>query len=55
MIGGGAALAALAGRLLGPGSSEMPLILLMLASSVGAIIAILLVMARARNLGLSGT
>ncbi len=55
MIGGGAGLAALAGHLLGPGSSEMPLILLMLASSVGAIIAILLVMARARSLGLSGT
>lgn len=55
MIGGGAGLAALAGHLLGPGSSEMPLVLLMLATSVGAIIAILLVMARARSLGLSGT
>ncbi len=55
MIGGGAGLAALAGRLLGPGSSEMPLVLLMLATSIGAIIAILLVMARARSLGLSGS
>lgn len=55
MIGGGAGLAALAGHLLGPGSSELPLVLLMLASSVGAIIAILMVMARARKLGLSGT
>ncbi|MEY4304259.1 MAG: hypothetical protein RIT52_434 [Pseudomonadota bacterium] len=55
MIGGGAGLAALAGHLLGPGSSEMPLVLLMLATSVGAIIAILMVMARARSLGLSGT
>jgi DHA1 family bicyclomycin/chloramphenicol resistance-like MFS transporter len=33
LIGGGAALAAFAGVLLGPGSTEMPLILLMLASS----------------------
>ncbi|MDZ4094841.1 MAG: multidrug effflux MFS transporter [Paracoccaceae bacterium] len=36
MIGGGAMLAALAGVLLQPGSSEMPLILLMLASAVGS-------------------
>ncbi|NEY91458.1 multidrug effflux MFS transporter [Tabrizicola oligotrophica] len=55
MIGGGAGLAALAGHLLGPGSSELPLVLLMLASSVGSVLAILLVMARARKLGLSGT
>lgn len=55
MIGGGAGLAALAGRLLGPGSGEMPLVLLMLASSVGSVVAILMVMARARKLGLSGT
>lgn len=40
MIGGGAALAALAGALLGPGSSEMPLILLMLASSLASNLAI---------------
>lgn len=55
MIGGGAGLAALAGHLLGPGSGEMPLVLLMLASSVGSVVAILMVMARARKLGLSGT
>ena len=55
MIGGGAGLAALAGHLLGPGSSELPLILLMLASSAGSVIAILMVMARARKLGLSGS
>lgn len=55
MIGGGAGLAALAGHLLGPGSSELPLILLMLATSVGSVIAIVMVMARARSLGISGT
>ena len=55
MIGGGAGLAALAGHLLGPGSTELPLVLLMLATSVGSIFAILMVMARARKLGLSGT
>jgi len=53
-IGGGAALAALAGALLGPGSSELPLVLLMLGSSVGSLIAILWVIRRARALGLSG-
>ncbi|MGA0540061.1 multidrug effflux MFS transporter [Neotabrizicola sp. VNH66] len=53
MIGGGSALAALAGAMLGPGSSEMPLILLMLASSVASIGAILAVMRRARRLGLA--
>lgn len=52
-IGGGAALAAVAGRMLGPGSSEMPLILLMLASSLASNLAILYVIARARRLGLS--
>jgi DHA1 family bicyclomycin/chloramphenicol resistance-like MFS transporter len=53
MIGGGAGLAALAGWLLGPGSSEMPLILLMLISSFGSIASILLVIRRARALGLA--
>jgi DHA1 family bicyclomycin/chloramphenicol resistance-like MFS transporter len=46
-IGGGAALAALAGALLPPGSTEMPLILLMLASSVASNLSILAVMRRA--------
>jgi DHA1 family bicyclomycin/chloramphenicol resistance-like MFS transporter len=52
IIGGGAGLTALAGHLLGPGSSEMPLILLMLATSIASVVAILLVMRRARSLGL---
>ena len=53
-IGGGAALAALAGYLLPPGSTEMPLILLMLASSVASLLAIWGVIVRARTLGLPG-
>ncbi len=53
MIGGGAALAALAGALLGPGSGELPLVLLMLASAIGSLLAILWVRARARALGLT--
>lgn len=52
-IGGGAALAALAGALLGPGSSEMPLVLLMLGSSIGSLFSIMWVIRRARALGLS--
>lgn len=51
MIGGGAALAGVAGVLLGPGASEMPLILLMLGSSLASIVAILLVIRRARRIG----
>ncbi len=54
IIGGGAALAALAGALLPPGTTEMPLVLLMLASSVASVLAILWVIRRARQLGLSG-
>lgn len=53
MIGGGAGLAALAGWILGPGSSELPLVWLMLASSIGSVAAILLVIRRARALGLA--
>jgi DHA1 family bicyclomycin/chloramphenicol resistance-like MFS transporter len=49
-IGAGAGLAALAAAILGPGSSEMPLVLLMLASSVLSVGAILWVIARARAL-----
>ena len=52
-IGGGAALAALAGAILPPGSSELPLVLLMLASGVFSLIAIYAVMHRARRLGLT--
>ena len=51
MIGGGAALAALAGVLLHPGATELPLVLLMLASSIASVIAILFVMRRARQIG----
>ena len=51
LIGGGAALAAFAGVLLGPGSTEMPLILLMLASSAASVVAILFVIRRARQIG----
>ncbi len=50
-IGGGALLAALAGKVLGPGASELPLILLMLASSLASVIAILAVIRRARAIG----
>ena len=51
LIGGGAALAAFAGVLLGPGATEMPLVLLMLASSIASVVAILFVMRRARQIG----
>lgn len=52
IIGGGAGLASLAGVLLPPGATEVPLILLMLASSVASVVAILFVIRRARQLGL---
>jgi DHA1 family bicyclomycin/chloramphenicol resistance-like MFS transporter len=52
IIGGGAGLASLAGFLLPPGATELPLILLMLASSVASVVAILFVIRRARQLGL---
>jgi DHA1 family bicyclomycin/chloramphenicol resistance-like MFS transporter len=54
MIGGGAALAALAGALLTPGATELPLVVLMFLSSVGSVLAILWVIRRARQLGLAG-
>lgn len=50
VIGGGAGLAALAGHLLPPGATELPLVLLMLACAVGSVLAILWVMARAKAL-----
>lgn len=53
MVGGGAALAALAGAVLPPGSTEMPLILLMLASSLLSTLCILAVIRRARTLGIA--
>jgi MFS transporter, DHA1 family, multidrug resistance protein len=51
LIGGGAVLAAMAGILLSSGATEMPLLLLMLASSVASIIATLFVIRRARQIG----
>ena len=51
MIGGGAALSALAGVLLTPGAGAMPLIAIMLTTSFAALGAILYVMARARQIG----
>ncbi|MFC3179401.1 multidrug effflux MFS transporter [Cypionkella sinensis] len=53
MVGGGAGLAALAGAVLPPGSTEMPLVLLMLASSVLSTLCILAVIRRARALGIA--
>ncbi len=53
VMGGGALLAALAATLLQPGATEVPLILLMLASSLLSTLAILWVMRRARRLGLA--
>lgn len=53
MIGGGAGLAALAGALLKPGATELPLVLLMFASAVASLLAIVWVIRRARRLGLS--
>lgn len=51
-IGGGAALSALAGGLLSPGSGTLPLIALMFVSSALSILCILWVMRRARQIGL---
>ncbi|SEP01512.1 MFS transporter, DHA1 family, bicyclomycin/chloramphenicol resistance protein [Salinihabitans flavidus] len=50
MIGGGAALSALAGALLTPESGALPLVALMMATSAMGIAAILLVMRRERRL-----
>ncbi len=52
-IGGGAALAALAGVLLVPGGTEIPLILVMLGTSALSVAAILAVIRRNRALGLT--
>ena len=51
MIGGGAALSALAGAVLSPGSGAMPLLIIMEVTSLAAVAAILLVIARARRIG----
>lgn len=52
LIGGGAALSAVAGALLQPGASELPLQAIMTATSVCAGLSILFVMRRDRALGL---
>lgn len=52
-LGGGAALAALAGVLLGPGASELPLVLLMTASALASLASIFWVIRRARAIGLA--
>lgn len=52
MIGGGAGLAALATAILPEGATELPLVVLMLLSSLGSMLAMAWVMARARRLGL---
>jgi MFS transporter, DHA1 family, multidrug resistance protein len=51
MIGGGAILSALAGALLTRETGGWPLVAIMLVSSLGAVVAILLVIRRARALG----
>ena len=50
MIGGGAALSALAGALLGPGTGAFPLLWIMLCTAIGAIAAIGVVIWRERKL-----
>ena len=50
MIGGGAALSAIAGFILGPETGPMPLILLMLATSAASILSILWVLRREKAL-----
>ena len=52
MIGGGAALSALAGALLVPGRGEFPLVWIMFVTSACAVAAILYVIRRERQLGL---
>jgi len=50
-VGGGAALSVWAGALLGPDTGALPLILLMLASSLASVAAIVWVFRRRRQLG----
>lgn len=53
MIGGGAALSALAGALLTPGSGAFPLIYLMLATSIASVVSIVYVIRRERAVGIA--
>jgi DHA1 family bicyclomycin/chloramphenicol resistance-like MFS transporter len=55
MIGGGAALSAVAGKLLTLGGGSLPLILLMLISGFAAVIATVLTIRRNRRLAMAGT
>lgn len=52
MIGGGAALSALAAAVMGPGTNALPLIVIMVSSALVAMVASLVVMARSRQLGM---
>ena len=52
-IGGGAALSILAGATLVPGSSPIPLLLIMLASSIAAVLSIIYVIRRENTVGLA--
>jgi len=51
MIGGGAALSALAGAVLGPDSGPLPLVLLMLGTALVGVVCALWVIARAKAIG----
>ncbi len=51
MIGGGAAMAALAGALLQPGSGPWPLLVILMATSLASVASILYVMGRKRRVG----
>lgn len=53
MIGGGAALSAVAGALLTPGSGAFPLIYLMLATSIASVVSIAYVIRRERAVGIA--
>jgi DHA1 family bicyclomycin/chloramphenicol resistance-like MFS transporter len=52
MLGGGAALSAFAGTMLVPGSGEMPLLVIMMTTSLLGVASILVVIFRERQLGL---
>ncbi|MEZ5675632.1 MFS transporter, DHA1 family, bicyclomycin/chloramphenicol resistance protein [Thalassovita litoralis] len=52
MIGGGAALSALAGAMLKPGSTELPLLSIMMATALLSLVSILFVIHREQRLGL---
>jgi DHA1 family bicyclomycin/chloramphenicol resistance-like MFS transporter len=53
MMGGGAALSAFAGKMLTPASGAMPLLWIQALTGLAALISILFVIRRAKNLGLN--